>query len=153
MYRNLLLTMVISGLWHGAKWTFVIWGLLHALATIATRAAERSAWYRNRVPKFVKQLAVFGFVWFAWVFFRADSLSDAWLIVTRIFTAGWSDPQVPLLALMLVGVVWLYQYMYESPVRRVLKVSAVRVALVVLMVLYLLTIPGPGGTEFIYFEF
>ena len=153
MYRNLLLTMVISGLWHGAAWTFVIWGSLHALATMATHAAERSAWYRNRVPKFVKQLAVFGVVWFAWIFFRAESLSDAWLIVTRIFTAGWSDPAVPLLALMLVGVVWLYQYMYESPVRRVLKVSAVRVALVVLMVLYLLTIPGPGGTEFIYFKF
>ena len=153
MYRNFLLTMVISGLWHGAAWTFVIWGALHALATIATRSAERSAWYRDRVPKFVKQLAVFGVVWFAWIFFRAESLSDAWLIVTRIFTTGWSDPAVPLLAMMLVGSVWLYQFMFESLARRILEFSVVRIMLVVVMILYLLTATGSGESAFIYFQF
>lgn len=153
MYRNIFLTMVISGLWHGAAWTFVIWGALHALATMATRSAERSAWYDFRVPKFAKQLAVFGVVCFAWIFFRAESLSDAWLIVTRIFTAAWTDPVVPLLAMALVALVWLYQFMYESPARRLLESSVVRIALVVFMILYLFTVPGSGGAAFIYFQF
>ncbi|MBI2480287.1 MAG: MBOAT family protein, partial [Planctomycetia bacterium] len=152
-HRNLFLTMVISGLWHGAAWTFVIWGALHALATMATRSAARSDWYRRRVPKFVKQIMVFGVVWFAWIFFRADSLSDAWLIVTRIFTADWLDPEIPLLALLLVGTVWLYQFMYESAPRRFLDLPAARIALMVLMILYLSIVPGSGGAAFIYFQF
>jgi alginate O-acetyltransferase complex protein AlgI len=153
MYRNVFLTMVISGFWHGAAWTFIIWGALHAVATMATRSAERSAWYRQRVPKYLKQTAVFGVVWFAWIFFRAESLSDAWLIVKRIFTAGWHDPSVPLLAMALVSVVWFYQFLYESPLRRLLEPSAVRIALVALMVLYLCSVPGTGGAAFIYFQF
>jgi D-alanyl-lipoteichoic acid acyltransferase DltB (MBOAT superfamily) len=153
MYRNIFLTMVISGLWHGAAWTFVIWGALHALATMATRSAERSTWYAFRVPKFAKQLVVFGVVYLAWIFFRAESLSDAWLIVTRIFTAAWTDPAAPLLALMLIAVVWLYQFMYEWPARRFLELSVVRIALVVCMILYLFTVPGSGGAAFIYFQF
>ena len=45
----LVLTMVISGIWHGAAWTFVIWGVLHALGRILTRELERSAFYRDQV--------------------------------------------------------------------------------------------------------
>jgi len=153
LYRNLFLTMVISGLWHGAAWNFVIWGAIHALATMATRSAERSIFYRQRVPKIVKQLLVFTVVWFAWIFFRAESLSDAGVIISRIVTAGWLDPKFPLLALMLVAAVWCYQFLYESFAGRMLEISAVRVALVVLMILYLFSIPGSGGAAFIYFQF
>jgi len=153
LYRNLLLTMVISGLWHGAAWTFVVWGTIHALASIATRSAERSAWYAGRVPKLAKQLAVFGVVWFAWIFFRADNLNDAWLIVVRIFTADWADPQLPVLACMLIAGVWLYQAVYESTARRLLEPAAVRIALIVAMILYLLTAAGSSAAPFIYFQF
>src|SRR6266487_6945202 len=86
-YRNLFLTFFISGIWHGAAWTFVIWGALHGLGVLITRELERSPFYRDRIPKFFKQLAVFTFVSFTWIFFRAESLGDAWLIVRRIFTA------------------------------------------------------------------
>jgi hypothetical protein len=153
MYRNLFLTMVLSGLWHGAAWTFVIWGTLHALGAMLTRRAERSLWYRELVPRFVKQLLVFGFVCFTWIFFRAKSLGDAWLIVTRLATMSWSDPSLPLLAILLMGSVWIYQFVYESRLRWLLEFSMVRVATVVLMVLYLFTIPGTGSEAFIYFQF
>src|SRR5216684_3586435 len=79
-YRNMFLTMVISGVWHGAAWTFVIWGALHALGRCLTRELEQTEFYRQRVPTLVKQACVFAFVTFAWIFFRAQSLSDAWLI-------------------------------------------------------------------------
>ncbi len=152
-YVNMCLTMVISGLWHGAAWTFVIWGALHALGRVLTRGLERSAFYKERVPKFAKQLLVFAFVTFAWVFFRARSFGDARLIVTRILTAGWADPAFPLLALGLVLAVWCYQFVYESAGRRVLALAPVRVAVVVLMAVYLAAFTGTGVQAFIYFQF
>ncbi len=152
-YVNMCLTMVISGLWHGAAWTFVIWGALHALGRVLTRELERSAFYKERVPKVVKQLLVFAFVTFAWVFFRARSFGDARLIVTRILTAGWADPAFPLLALGLVLAVWCYQFVYESAGRRVLALAPVRVAVVVLMAVYLAAFTGTGVQAFIYSQF
>jgi len=152
-YRNLFLTMVISGLWHGAAWTFVIWGALHAVATMATRQAERSYWYHHRVPAFVKQTLVFGFVCFAWIFFRSSNLGDAVLIITRIFSAGWSDPRFPLLALLLVSSVWAYQFVIESPARRYVESNIFRIVIVVLMIVYLCIIPGSRNEPFLYFQF
>ena len=96
---------------------------------------------------------VFIFVTFTWIFFRAESLSDAGLIVNRIFTAGWGDPAFPLLALALVLVIWIYQLVYDSRARKILQISYVRVALVVLMILYLCIFPGEPEKAFIYFQF
>lgn len=152
MYRNLFITFFISGIWHGANWTFVIWGALHGLGVMITRELERSAFYRERVPKLCKQTGVFLFVSFTWIFFRAESLGDAWLVVRRIFSAGWQDPQIPLLMVLLVTLVWLYQFCYESKLRPVLQASAVRVAIAVFIVLYLCVCSSGGGT-FIYFQF
>jgi D-alanyl-lipoteichoic acid acyltransferase DltB (MBOAT superfamily) len=151
-YRNLFITFFISGIWHGAAWTFVIWGALHGLGVIVTRELERSAIYRERVPKIFKQAGVFLFVSFTWIFFRADSLKDAWLIVTRIFTSAFNTPQIPALMLALVALVWLYQFLYESRFREMLKIGLVRVGVAVFMVLYL-CVCSSGGGAFIYFQF
>ena len=152
-YRNMVITMVVSGLWHGAAWTFVIWGALHALGRVATRALESSAFYRERVPKTVKQAFVFAFVGFAWIFFRAQSFSDAVLIVTRIFAGAWSDPRFPMLALALVLAVWAYQFLYESKARAWLETAPVRVGVTVLLLVYLVLSAGGGPRPFIYFQF
>jgi D-alanyl-lipoteichoic acid acyltransferase DltB (MBOAT superfamily) len=116
-YRNMFITMVVSGIWHGAAWTFVVWGALHALGRCSTRELEQTDFYRKRVPTFVKQAWVFAFVTLTWVFFRAQSLSDAWLIISRILTAGWSDPRCPILVIILVLAVWAYQLLYASESR------------------------------------
>ncbi|MCL5098167.1 MAG: MBOAT family protein [Candidatus Omnitrophica bacterium] len=152
MYRNLFLTFFISGIWHGAAWTFVIWGTLHALGVMITRELERSDWYRERLPRLLKQVGVFVFVSFTWIFFRAGSLSDALLIVRRIFGAAWADPQCPALMLGLVGMVWLYQFLYESHLRNWLRTGVVRVTLAAGMILYMCLFSSGGGT-FIYFQF
>jgi D-alanyl-lipoteichoic acid acyltransferase DltB (MBOAT superfamily) len=151
-YRNLLITFLISGIWHGAAWTFVIWGLLHGLGVLITRELERSALYRERVPRFVKQAAVFAFVSFTWIFFRAESLNDALLIVNRIFTAAWQNPYIPALMIGLVALVWIYEFLYESRNRELLKTSFVRVGVVVFMIVYL-CLCSSGGGSFIYFQF
>jgi alginate O-acetyltransferase complex protein AlgI len=152
-YRNMAFTMLISGLWHGAAWTFVIWGGLHAVGRFATRELERTSFYRERVPDLVKQLLVFSFVTFAWIFFRAADLGDALLIVGRIFTDGWTDPEFPLLMLLLILSVWIYQFMMESRFKPILTAAPVRIGMAVGMILYLMLFASGSGQPFIYFQF
>ena len=182
-YRNMALTMVISGIWHGAAWTFLIWGVLHAAGRLATRALELSPFYRDRVPRIIKQGGVFTFVCFTWIFFRAASLGDAWLIVTRIVTGAWTgaltvvahiatrspanawlvakqvfvnvwaESAFPALALGFVLAVWMYQYIYESKGRWVVEWAPVRVGLAVLMVVYVAVFAVASSLPFIYFQF
>ena len=140
-------------MWHGAAWTFVIWGAVHALGRFFTRELERTIFYKEKVPKFVKQLLVFAFVTFAWIFFRAQSIGDAWVIIKRIFSSGLANPYCPVLALALVLIVWLYQFAYESRVRWTLELAPVRVGIVVVMVLYLAIFARSSEQPFIYLQF
>ena len=151
-YCYLFITFFVSGIWHGAAWTFMIWGTLHALGVMITRELERSAFYREQVPRLLKQLGVFTFVCFTWIFFRAESLPDALFIIRRIFTAAWTDPQIPLLMLLAAGVVWLYEFCYESRFRPFLQLGFVRVGLAASMILYMFLFSSGGG-NFIYFQF
>jgi D-alanyl-lipoteichoic acid acyltransferase DltB (MBOAT superfamily) len=154
-YRNMFLTMVISGIWHGAAWTFVIWGALHALGRCVTRELEQTPFYKQSVPTLVKQALVFTFVTFTWIFFRAKTLGDAWQIISRTFTAAWTDPKFPLLILGLILAVWLYQLLYHTTLRMrsVLEWPAVRVGLVGFMLVYLAIVAQPSTKAFIYFQF
>jgi D-alanyl-lipoteichoic acid acyltransferase DltB (MBOAT superfamily) len=154
-YVNMFITMVVSGVWHGAAWTFVIWGGLHAVGRGLTREVEQTEFYRQRIPRLVKQAWVFTFVTFTWIFFRAQSLSDAGLIIGRIFTPRWVDPRFPLLLAGLVGAVWLYQLLYTSRsyLRRFLEVQPARVGLAMGMIAYLLIVAQPSTKQYIYFPF
>ena len=84
-YRNLVLTFLVSGLWHGANWTFVIWGGLHGVAQIVERIWNQyfSPGKERRSP--FRVLLTFAFVTLAWLFFRANTMSDAIYILTHIF--------------------------------------------------------------------
>ena len=94
---NLFLTFLVSGLWHGANWTYIIWGALHGsyfiLSTLTEPLWERlSALTRlDKLPRLKAALAMlttFALVTFAWIFFRAASLRDA-LYITRHLVSGW----------------------------------------------------------------
>ena len=152
-YVNMVLTMLISGLWHGAMWTFFLWGVVHAAGRVLTRWLEQTEFYRHRVPTLAKQVLTFSLVTLAWVFFRAQSPQDAWLIISRVFTSGWGDAAFPVLLAALVLSVWLYQYVYESRCRGLLQPAPVRIALVVGMVVYMAVVTTSGNQEFIYFRF
>ena len=151
---NVFLTIVISGLWHGSTWNFALWGALHGLGCVADRRLnEESPFYKDRVPRAVKTLGVFLFVSFAWIFFKAKNLADAWTIVTRIGRFAWSDPRFPLALLGLVLTVWLYQAVYESRLRAVLRPAAVRIGIVVLLILGVVLFAPSGVRPFIYSAF
>jgi alginate O-acetyltransferase complex protein AlgI len=80
-YRNLMLTMLLGGLWHGAGWNFVIWGALHGAALVAHREWERRG---LRMPAALGLVATFWWVLLAWIFFRAPSFDGA-LVTVRSF--------------------------------------------------------------------
>jgi D-alanyl-lipoteichoic acid acyltransferase DltB (MBOAT superfamily) len=79
-YFNLIFTFLISGLWHGANWTFVIWGFLHGIYSALGSVI------RIKIPKIAGIAITFTLVVLAWVFFRANNASDAFLILAKIFT-------------------------------------------------------------------
>ena len=154
-YRNMFITMVVSGIWHGAEWGFVIWGALHAVGRCLTRELERTSFYKERIPRLVKQMLVFAFVTFTWIFFRAETWEKSWLVIKRIFTTPWVDPRFPLLLAFLVLAVWIYQLVFTSGSRLalVLEMQTVKVGLALAMIAYLLIVAQPSTRAFIYFQF
>jgi len=96
-YGNLMIVFLVSGLWHGANWTYVIWGALHAFYMLASVVLTKLR-YRfsnifglSRYPslhKVFKIFLTFNLVAFAWIFFRANNLEEAWYIVRHLFDLG-----------------------------------------------------------------
>ncbi len=93
---NLFLVFLLSGLWHGASWNFVIWGGLHGLYLVAARFKDSLGLHLpirsdHWLGKLVRVAIVFALVNFAWIFFRAGTLPHAWHIATNLFTGLGSD--------------------------------------------------------------
>jgi alginate O-acetyltransferase complex protein AlgI len=157
-YRNLLLTMLLGGLWHGAAWTFAIWGLLHgswlALERWLEETGRQPAGLRN---PWVGRLVTFHVVCFGWVFFRASSVADAFDVLGRI-VSGTATAALNPMVVVVVGAMLASQFVPTGAVRRVraafsrwaLPAQAVALAGVLVVV----DVLGPQGVPpFIYFQF
>lgn len=86
--RNIMIVFLLSGLWHGAGWGFLIWGALHGLAQVSERLLKGKA----SLPKPLAWGLTFLFVNIAWVFFRADSAEQAMTLLGGLFQSGWDLP-------------------------------------------------------------
>jgi alginate O-acetyltransferase complex protein AlgI len=160
-YVNLMLTMVLGGLWHGAAWTFVTWGTLHGAALVVEKwiAARRQSvsgtaaiWGSKMAGWCVTMLIVFT----AWVFFRAASFGQAFLMLRQMYGwAGgiaWYHPftlSMLLLAaaahvLVGAGVLNLHRLAYNRLVTPIVLFS---------MWWLVLVFPPKGFTPFVYFQF
>lgn len=95
-YLNVFIVFLVSGLWHGANWTFVLWGALHGVLTIVDRIFAKLI---GRVAAPVKWFITFAFVNLLWVFFRANTLSDALTLIGNIISFKFSDIRKSSLAL------------------------------------------------------
>ena len=84
-YINLMLTMILGGLWHGASWTFVIWGTLHGLALCVHKAVAKNHRDKKHLPAPVLILINNIFVCLCWIFFRADRFGTALCVLNKIF--------------------------------------------------------------------
>jgi D-alanyl-lipoteichoic acid acyltransferase DltB (MBOAT superfamily) len=175
--RNLFLTMLLGGLWHGAAWTFVIWGALHGVGLLV----ERRVWERRPElqpvvsgeaatavaladspdlirRQWIGRLYTFHFICLGWVFFRATSLGNAGDVLLRLLT-GWTQPNtVTLLLLATVVMALAVQYIpKELSARAMAMTSNVPVGLLAAgfgVLLVVVDLFGPDGVApFIYFRF
>ena len=159
-YWNLFITMVIGGLWHGASWTFVIWGAIHGLG-LAAQHFWRTARGNKKAAGFWKYFNIFvtiQYVCFAWIFFRAASLENAYAILSRIGSLSFSLVNIsPALVLILaIGILahycpkkW-YDFSVSVYSRAPFFVQAAALALLVVGLQY---VAQTGATPFIYNKF
>lgn len=89
LYRNIIIIFLLSGLWHGANWTFIIWGLLHGIyiivETFVQQKTNSSSWNKGLILTFINRAYVFCLVTIAWVFFRATNFDSAIYIIRNLF--------------------------------------------------------------------
>lgn len=165
---NLMITFLASGLWHGADWTFVFWGMVHGLAQVLEglipgRKKSRPNWFATVI--------VFLFVSFAWIFFRASTLNDAYYMITNAFTGitsplrylseGISALELGKKGLLFCLTVMLVLGSYDSASRKTNVIAWIgrrkpvfRWSIYLLLVWSILFLtPASNGKEFIYFQF
>ena len=90
-YWNIFVTFLVSGIWHGANWTFIVWGCMHGVCQIVEKMLGQQRCDYGRWGRAVKIVITFLVVNFAWIFFRMPTLGDACGVVARIF-----DPSLPM---------------------------------------------------------
>jgi alginate O-acetyltransferase complex protein AlgI len=158
-YRNLMVTMLLGGLWHGASWTFVFWGFIHGAALALHRAIPAPAWLSSRVFRPLGVAATFLTVCVAWVFFRAHTFSQAILILKRMVrpTAGGSlDGATASIALGCLAIVLVFHGVGRTVtverLDRRLPPALVGAALGMLLMAALVLLPRERAA-FIYFQF
>jgi D-alanyl-lipoteichoic acid acyltransferase DltB (MBOAT superfamily) len=166
MYRNIMITMLLGGLWHGAAWTFVIWGGIHGLGQSVGhfRRSRREA--AGLPPQRSGPLAVawqrfatFQVVCFAWIFFRANTFNDALTIVGRLSTTwGQASPLVRWPVVLAVLAALAMQYLPRDLPARAQEAFArlglvAKGAVLAGCLLVITTLGPPGVAPFIYYRF
>ena len=165
-YVNLMLTMLLGGLWHGAAWTFVVWGALHGAYLVGQRLlgapfGKATAWAPKWMVKVFLVALVFHLTCLAWIFFRAEGFGNAMEILGRIASLDNFSPgalkqifelgTVLALSAVLIGCEWVG---FVTPAR---EFVAKRPALLVLwcaLILWAIALFGNySGNSFIYFQF
>ena len=158
-YFNLLVTFVISGIWHGANWTFFLWGTLHGFLLCIEKALGIGKQKFTGINKFFHWAITFGRVCFAWILFRANSLSDAMMVIKGIFTnLGVPKPEyanfIAIGMAMTILLIKEFADEYQWPVRVADSKSwIVRHVYLVMMIAYIILFGVLGGDQFIYFQF
>lgn len=174
---NLMIVFAVSGLWHGAAWTFVVWGVLHGLyRIIGTLTIKRRnllverAGYTVTHPAvvWIRRIITFILVDFAWLFFRANSISDAGILLGKLFTGGWSigatldamglSPVMILLTVFTVATLMMIDKMlkYEDIPDGsyvLTKNGGFVLYVIMIMLAWLLLLSKDMASTFIYFQF
>ncbi len=154
-YRNLFITMLLGGLWHGANWTFVLWGALHGVGLAVERAL---GFARNVTRLWWRRILVFHFVCLGWILFRAPSISAAWAYLGQFAHWAWRPTYPAALAYLAIFTLPLFlmdlrlelsgeEYLFQTaPFRWQVAAAAAAVIAVALL-------SQGASSAFIYFQF
>ena len=167
-YVNLIITMFLGGLWHGASWNFVLWGMLHGVALTLHKAwmffvGRPKKWRPSGIRRFLGVVVTFHFVCLCWVFFRQADFSSAMAMLGQVFTTF--RPQVlpqllegypEVFGLMVLGYIlhFLPSAWEGVACRAVTRLPLVGKALLVVASIWLvIQVKGADVQPFIYFQF
>ncbi len=167
-YRNLMLTMLIGGLWHGANWTFIFWGFLHGGYQIIERVTGplfAKVTKALHLPKFVADgiliFTVYLLTCTAWIFFRATTFTDAWTIINNILlfdnfsisslvNITWIGKGLFLILLLLIGEIISTKVNFADIM---IKSPVFRIASCAIIILSIALLGAFADSQFIYFQF
>lgn len=167
--RNTFIIFLTSGFWHGANWTFIVWGAYHALLFIPLIITGNNRKFTNTVatskifPSFSESIMMawtFLLVLVGWIIFRADNITDAWEYITRMFTHWYfTQPITGFKALIWISVLmaieWLQrerQHAFDFSGLRLMSNKAVRWSIYAVTFVICIVFSGEQ-TNFIYFQF
>lgn len=161
--RNTFIIFLISGLWHGANWTFVIWGTFHACLFVPFLLQKNRRKYKVDDPyvgiDIFRMSFVFLLVTFAWIIFRCDTIEEAWLIITKICSSSlftipkgvmWALPSIIFATLMFM-LEWC-QKEKEFPLINIANNRMVRWGIYFILIFTIIFFQGKPA-DFIYFKF
>lgn len=160
---NTMIVFTVSGLWHGAAYTFIIWGAMHGACMVIERLVygEKIKHISNKfsIANLFRLMLTFTIVNFAWVFFRVNDLSDVMTIFRKIFTEPgmpFLDTNTLMMAFFAMALVFAYDFIEEKQLNIHLLSSkniVVRYLTAVLLIVYILAFGVLNGGSFIYFQF
>ncbi len=155
-YRNIFLTMLLGGIWHGAGWTFALWGAYHGFLIVLNHLAEK--WKLIRLPKFISVLVTFLLVGYGWVLFRATDLSQVQALTRGLFGLQgirfsnfpffWSHDLILVAALCCVAWFWPNAEFWVKKLKPNVVCFFLFLGLVIINILFL-----NRDSAFLYFQF
>jgi alginate O-acetyltransferase complex protein AlgI len=160
-YFNLVVAFTLSGIWHGAKWTFILWGFYHGLFLVIERALGKKTFY-SRLPMYGQILATNFLLLFGWVMFRSPSIGQAWHYWCCMFGAVGASPASALLQPEIFSVrhvieMLLCAVLVLQPVNAhnwVLKPALWKYAVcIVLFIIAIFAMMASSFSQFLYFQF
>lgn len=162
-YFNLMIVFLVSGLWHGANWTFVIWGGLHGIYQILYVSYSKINFRllkENNFSKYFNILIVYLLVTFAWIFFRSNNIEHAFEYINKMFEFNFSfnlniisAGKGPLNLLVSIFAIVLLYVTYLLPKQLNFKNASSHTLFNILLIFIIFILGVDGETDFIYFQF
>lgn len=156
-YWNLFLTMLIAGLWHGAAWHFVLWGMFHGILLMLHRFQIRLPNWGDKIPASIKILLFFHLTCLGWLLFRAGSLTQINTMIQALFLHFQLPDSADFIRFLyfvaVLIIIEFFQYR-KNDLMLVLKLKPAFQILIYIVMFYSLLLSGAtGSVEFIYFQF
>ncbi len=162
-YRNLILTMLLGGLWHGSSWNFIIWGGIHGLVLSIEKYLNSSKLLLSirKIDAF-GYLITFSIVLLSWVFFRTQSLGSAIFTIKKIFSLDYNTPFIGdintlanAVVVLAIGILFdLYLFNKNISLENLgAKFSIVKISIIATLIIILINLFYSTSSNFIYFQF
>ena len=160
--RNTVVVFLLCAIWHGANWTYMVWGLYHVVLFVPLILLNRTHRYKSGEPRVERRerrdvwriLLTFVLVTIGWIIFRAPTVADAWGYISTMCSAGWELPYITDYTLwvaiamigVMIGLEWYYRNTDAVPLPRNIWASYILIALI-------WWFAGQHTADFIYFQF